>query len=69
MECLKLQKNQKDTITSEEIDILWISETKLNKSFPKDHFLIKGLSDPYRLDENSILKKSDNVAYYRGYTI
>ena len=40
-------------ITTESIDILMISETKLDESFLKDQFLIKDFSEPYRLDESS----------------
>ena len=35
------------------IDILMISETKINESFPKGNFLIAGFSTPYRLDRDS----------------
>ena len=34
------------------IDVLLISETKINDSFPKGQFLIDGFSGPYRLDRN-----------------
>ena len=34
------------------IDILMISETKLDSSFPEGQFLIPGYSSPYRLDRN-----------------
>ena len=37
-------------ITTGNIDMLMISETKLNESFPKGHFLIKGCIEPYRLN-------------------
>ena len=40
-------------ITTGNIDILMILETKLDESFLKDQFLIKGFSEPYRLDRNS----------------
>ena len=30
-----------------------ISETKIDESFPKEHFLIEGFSTPYRLDRDS----------------
>ena len=30
-----------------------IFETKLDESFPKGQFLIKGFIEPYRLDRNS----------------
>ena len=35
------------------INIFLISETKLDDSFPKAQFLIKGFSAPYRFDRNS----------------
>ena len=34
------------------IDILMISETKLDQSFPVNHFMINGFSAPFRLDRN-----------------
>ena len=34
------------------IDVLLISETKIDDSFPKGQFLIDGFSAPYRLDRN-----------------
>ena len=40
-------------ITNNNIDILMISETKLDSSFPVGQFLIHGFSEPYRLDRNS----------------
>ena len=35
------------------IDVLMISETKIDESFPKGYFLIEGFSTPYRLDRDS----------------
>ena len=35
------------------IDVLMISETKLDDSFPSMQFLIEGYGPPYRLDRNS----------------
>ena len=35
------------------IDILLVSETKIDDSFPNGNFLIDGFSTPYRLDRNS----------------
>ena len=35
------------------VDILMISETKLDNSFPEGQFLIEGYSKPYRIDRNS----------------
>ena len=34
------------------IDILMISETKLDNSFPKSEFIIPGYTEPYRMDRN-----------------
>ena len=36
------------------VDVLLISETKIDDSYPKSQFLIKGFSDPYRLDCNCL---------------
>ena len=35
------------------IDVLIVSETKIDDSFPNGNFLIDGFSTPYRLDRNS----------------
>ena len=35
------------------IDVLMISETKIDDSFPIDNFVIDGYSTPYRLNRNS----------------
>ena len=35
------------------VDVLMISETKIDDSFPIANFLIDGLSQPYRIDRNS----------------
>ena len=35
------------------IDIICISETKLDESFPESNFLIPGYSSPFRLDVSS----------------
>ena len=37
---------------SGEVDLLMISEKKIDESFPKSQFLIKGFSDPFRIDRN-----------------
>ena len=39
-------------LISENIDILLISETKLNNTFPESQFLIAGFHPPYREDRN-----------------
>ena len=39
-------------IVKDNIDILMISEPKLDDSFPDSQFLIAGLSKPFRLDRN-----------------
>ena len=35
------------------VDVLMISETKIDDSFPVGQFLIEGFWTPYRLDRNS----------------
>ena len=35
------------------VDVLMISETKIDESFPTANFLIDGFSQPYRIDQNS----------------
>ena len=39
-------------MVTEEIDILMITETKLDDSFPASQFLIQGFCTPFRLDRN-----------------
>ena len=39
-------------IVKDNIDILMISESKLDDSFPDSQFLIEGFSKPFRLDRN-----------------
>ena len=41
------------TQVKSKIDILMISETKIDKSFSKANFLMEGLSTPYSLDRDS----------------
>ena len=36
------------------VDVLLISENKIDDSYPKSPFLIKGFSYPYRLDRNCL---------------
>ena len=43
---------QLKVIVGNNIDVLVIIETKLDKSFPKSQFLIEGFSQPFRLDRN-----------------
>ena len=40
-------------ITAGNIEILMISKSRLDESFPKGQFLTKGFSEPQRLDRNS----------------
>ena len=35
------------------IDVLMVSETKIDYTFPVDNFVIDGFSTPYRLDRDS----------------
>ena len=41
-----------ESIIQDNIDIILVSETKLDDTFPSDHFLIKGYGKPIRLDRN-----------------
>lgn len=41
------------SIITNKIDILMISETKLDASFPNNQFTINGFTAPYRLDRNA----------------
>ena len=45
------------------IDILMISETKLDQSFPVNHFMINGFSAPFLLDQND--KGGGIILYFR----
>ena len=45
------------------VDILTISETKIDDSFPNRQFLIDGYTAPYRLDRNSV--GGDILVYVR----
>ena len=40
-------------MVADKLDILLISETKIDDSFPNAQFLIKGFSEPLRLDRNA----------------
>ena len=51
-------------ITDTNIDILLISETKLNDSFLSAQFRLKGFCTPYRIDRNS--KGGGFLSYFRG---
>ena len=49
-------RNKFETLVSlvtSEIDILMISETKIDESFPLSHFMIDGFSMPFRRDRNA----------------
>ena len=52
---------------SNNLDILMISETKTDDTFPDSQFLIKGFSVPYRLDHTAKGGR-DFTIYQRGYT-
>ena len=44
--------DQLKVLVQRKFDVLVITETKLDSSFPKGQFLIEGFSVPYRLDRN-----------------
>ena len=41
------------SLIANEIDVLLLSETKLDETFPLEQFLISGFAKPLRLDRNS----------------
>ena len=41
------------SLSEDNIDVLMISETKLDESFPTNQFMINGFSAPFRLDLNN----------------
>ena len=41
-----------EEIIKDKIDILLISETRLDSSFPSDQFIVTGYSIPFRLNRN-----------------
>ena len=47
---ITIKASQSSTRISGNLDILLISETKLDDSFPSAQFLLDGFSKPYRLD-------------------
>ena len=49
------------------IDVLLISETKIDDSFPEGQFLIDGFSAPYRLDRNC--QGGALMLFFGGYSI
>ena len=42
-----------ESIATKNIDILLISETKIDESFPNAQFRMNGFSEPNRIDRNS----------------
>ena len=53
-------------LTKDNIDVLMISETKLDQSFPTNQFIINGFSAPFRLDRND---KGGGIILYIGENI
>ena len=49
------------SLIKDNIDVLMISETKLDGSFPTSQFMINGFSAPFRLDRNY---KSGGIILY-----
>ena len=54
------------SLIKDNIDILMISETKLDQSFPTNQFMINGFSAPFRLDRNNDIRE-DIRWYYSIY--
>ena len=54
---INLIRNKFDYLSEQirgNVDILLVSETKIDVSFPQVQFVIDGFSAPYRLDRNSL---------------
>ena len=49
------------SLIKDNIDVLMISETKLDESFPTSQFMINSFSAPFRLDRND---KGDGIILY-----
>ena len=41
------------SMVKDNIDLLMVSETKLDSSFPQTQFIIEGIAPPFRYDRNS----------------
>ena len=52
-----------NSLIKDNIDILMISETKLDQSFPTNQFMINGFSIPFCLDRND--KDGSIILYIR----
>ena len=44
--------DQLKVLVQGKLDILVVTETKLDSSFPKGQFMIEGFLEPYRFDRN-----------------
>ena len=53
MNSIRNKSEQLIYIVKSEIDILMVSETKIDDTFPKSQFLIQGYSTPFRKDRTS----------------
>ena len=53
-------------LISNHVDILVLTETKLNKTFATSSFLIDGFSSPFRLNRN---RKGGSILILRGRTL
>ena len=68
--CLNSIRNKFDlmkTMLTRDIDILMITETKLDDSFPVSQFEIDGFSTPFRLDRNK--NGGGILLYIRSYIV
>ena len=59
------------TFVGNNLDILMISETKIDDTFPESQFLIEGFSKPFRLHRTAkdIREDIPCIRYKRGYTV
>ena len=47
------------------VDILLVTETKLDSSFPSEQFHMNGYTTPYRLDKNASCGLSQKITHLR----
>ena len=53
------------TLLKDKVDIIVVTETKLDESFPLNQFLIEGYSTPFRRDRDSKSKGGGVLIYIR----
>ena len=63
MICLQYKFDMLTDLIRANIDILFISETKIDETFPSSQFSILGFSTPYRLDRTGSALRIKSLRY------